>query len=160
MTRAIFHPDDDALLNYMNEDGQGIEPEYYIPSVPMVLINGADGIGTGTFMLYAAQSASDGAGWSTAIPNYNPVDIVNNLRRMMRGEEVERMNPWFRGYRGSLERIESDKYKVSGIYEKISDTTVEITELPIRKWTQDFKEMLEECTSGTDKVPATIKVSP
>lgn len=47
MTRAIFHPDDDGLLNYMVEDGVGIEPEYYLPTVPLVLINGADGIGTG-----------------------------------------------------------------------------------------------------------------
>jgi DNA topoisomerase-2 len=60
---------------------------------------------------------------------------------------------------GEIERIEPDKYKASGIIEKISDTCLEITELPIRKWTQDFKEMLEEMTSGTEKVKATIKVS-
>lgn len=60
--------------------------------------------------------------------------------------------------KGSIERTEADKYKISGIVEKINDTTLEITELPIRRWTQDFKEMLEEMTSGTDKVPATIKV--
>lgn len=35
---------------------------------------------------------------------------------------------------------------------------MEITELPIRKWTQDFKEMLEELTTGTDKTPSTVKV--
>jgi len=55
--------------------------------------------------------------------------------------------------------VEHDKYKVSGIMEKVDDTTLEILELPIRKWTQDYKEMLEEYTTGTDKVPATIKVS-
>jgi DNA topoisomerase-2 len=77
----------------------------------------------------------------------------------MKGEEVEKMTPWFRGFKGSIERTEADKYKISGIIEKIDDTTIEITELPIRKWTQDFKEMLEEMTSGTDKVPSTIKVS-
>ncbi|KAK8864520.1 hypothetical protein IAR55_001770 [Kwoniella newhampshirensis] len=142
ITRAIFHPADDGLLNYMTEDGMTIEPEYYLPTVPLVLINGADGIGTG---------------WSTAIPSYNPVDVVVNLRRMMRGEEPEKMSPWFRGFKGSIERIEQDKYKVSGIVEKIADTTLEITELPVRKWTQDFKEMLEEMTNGTDKVQATIK---
>ncbi|RSH87226.1 DNA topoisomerase 2 [Saitozyma podzolica] len=134
MTRAIFHPADDGLLNYQIEDGMGIEPEYYLPTVPLVLINGADGIGTG---------------WSTAIPNYNPVDIVDNLRRMMKGEEPEKMNPWFRGFK--------DKYKVSGVLDKVDDHTVEITELPIRKWTQDFKEMLEELTTGTDKTPSTVK---
>ncbi|WRT66491.1 uncharacterized protein IL334_003450 [Kwoniella shivajii] len=142
MTRAIFHPADEGLLNYLIEEGMGIEPDYYLPTVPLVLINGADGIGTG---------------WSTSIPNYDPVQIVENLRRLMRGEEQERMNPWFRGFKGSIERIEQDKYKVSGIIEKLDEKTIEITELPIRKWTQDFKEMIEEMTTGTDKVPATIK---
>ncbi|ORY32816.1 DNA topoisomerase [Naematelia encephala] len=142
ITRTIFHPADEGLLNYLTDDGMGIEPEVYLPTVPMVLINGADGIGTG---------------WSTSIPNFNPVDVVDNLRRMMAGQEPEKMHPWFRGFKGSIERVEADKYKVSGTIEKISDTTVEITELPVRKWTQDYKEMLEEMTTGTDKVPATVK---
>ena len=47
ITRTIFHPADDALLNYTYEDGAKIEPEYYLPTVPLVLINGAEGIGTG-----------------------------------------------------------------------------------------------------------------
>ena len=177
MTRAIFHPDDDALLNYMIEDGMGIEPEYYLPTLPMILVNGADGIGTGLSSSCAEPLVkyAERVGWSTAIPNFNPVDIVENLRRMMHGEEPEKMNPWFRGFKvgtgtpmsssahgqGSIERMEADKYKVSGIIEKIDDKTVEITELPIRKWTQDFKEMLEEFTTGVDnKVQPTVKVCP
>ena len=103
------------------------------------------------------------------------MDVVDNLKRMMRGEEPEKMSPWFRGfrvrvhhmvtcvllikYKGPIERVEQDKYKVSGIIEKISDNTIEITELPIRKWTQDFKEMLEEYTTGSEKVPSTVRVS-
>ena len=55
MTRAIFHPADEGLLNYLIEDGMGIEPEYYLPTVPLVLINGADGIGTGSCCLGAAD---------------------------------------------------------------------------------------------------------
>lgn len=55
LARTIFHPHDDPLLNYLNDDGQSIEPEWYIPILPMLLVNGGDGIGTG---------------WSTAIPNY------------------------------------------------------------------------------------------
>lgn len=45
--RAIFHPDDDALLTYLEDDGRSIEPEYYMPVLPLILVNGADGIGTG-----------------------------------------------------------------------------------------------------------------
>jgi DNA topoisomerase-2 len=136
ITRTIFNKSDDAILNYLVEEGQSIEPEYYLPTVPMVLVNGADGIGTG---------------WSTSIPNYNPRDIVDNLRRLMNGEELEKMTPWFRGFNGTIERIDADKYKVSGTATKIDDKTIEITELPVRKWTQDFKDMLEEMTSGAKK---------
>jgi DNA topoisomerase-2 len=60
---------------------------------------------------------------------------------------------------GSIERIEQDKFKVGGIIEKVDDTTLDILELPVRKWTQDFKEMIEEMTTGVEKVPAIIKVS-
>ncbi|KAJ1930877.1 DNA topoisomerase 2, partial [Linderina macrospora] len=82
ITRSIFHKNDDSLLVNLNDDGKVVEPRWYIPVIPMVLVNGADGIGTG---------------WSTSIPNYNPTDIINNIRRMMRGEEPEIMVPWYRG---------------------------------------------------------------
>lgn len=42
----------------------------------MVLVNGCDGIGTG---------------YSTFVPNYNPREIVDNLRRLMNGLEVMEM---------------------------------------------------------------------
>jgi len=61
----------------------------YVPIVPMVLINGASGIGTG---------------WSSTVPNYNPRDVVENIRRLMKDEELETMHPWWRGFRGDLER--------------------------------------------------------
>ncbi|QRV76148.1 DNA topoisomerase 4 [Ceratobasidium sp. AG-Ba] len=143
MTRAIFHQSDDALLNYLKDDNDSIEPEWYMPVVPLVLINGADGIGTG---------------WSTSIPNYNPIDIVENLRRLMRGEPLEPMTPWYRGFKGSIEKFAEDKYKVSGIIER-TNTGVDIKELPIRTWTQDYKEQIEEWVMGTEKVPQMVKAS-
>ena len=72
VTRYLFHEDDDPLLNYLEEEGQSIEPNYYLPIIPLSLVNGAEGIGTG---------------WSTNIPCHNPRDIVKNLQRMMRGED-------------------------------------------------------------------------
>ena len=92
LARTIFHPHDDPLLNYLHDDGQSIEPgrkrktfiwiEWYVPILPMILVNGGDGIGTG---------------WSTAIPNYNPKDIVKNIYHLMRDEDLEPMHPWYRG---------------------------------------------------------------
>lgn len=87
ITRTIFHPHDDPILRYQIEDDMSIEPEYYLPTVPLVLIDGADGIGTG---------------WSTYVPNYNPIDIVDNLRRLMQNEQLEAMTPWYRGFKVRL----------------------------------------------------------
>ncbi|PWZ27424.1 DNA topoisomerase 2 [Zea mays] len=87
ITRTIFPKDDDILLNYLNEDGQSIEPTWYMPILPMVLVNGSEGIGTG---------------WSSYIPNYNPRDILANLRRLLNGESTVPMHPWYRGFKVSI----------------------------------------------------------
>jgi DNA topoisomerase-2 len=82
-------------------------------------------------------------GWSTTIPCYNPVDIVENLRRLMRGEEMVEMLPWWRGFNGTIKKVGEHRYDVTGVARKVNDTTVEIKELPIHKWTQTYKAELE-----------------
>ncbi|EIN13330.1 type II DNA topoisomerase [Punctularia strigosozonata HHB-11173 SS5] len=128
IARAIFHQQDDPLLNYLKDDNDPIEPEWYMPVLPLVLINGAEGIGTG---------------WSTSIPSYNPVDIVENIRRLMRGEEMVPMMPWWRGFRGTVKKVSENRFDVTGVIRKKDETTIEITELPIHKWTQNYKAELE-----------------
>ncbi|KAG2160244.1 DNA topoisomerase [Suillus bovinus] len=128
LSRAVFNPADAPLLTYLKEDSDWIEPEYYMPVIPLILVNGAEGIGTG---------------WSTTIPCYNPVDIVDNLRRLMAGEDMVTMLPWWRGFKGTIKKVGDHKYDVTGIVRKINDTTVEVTELPIHKWTQSYKAELE-----------------
>ncbi|KAG1746828.1 DNA topoisomerase [Suillus lakei] len=128
LSRAVFNPADAPLLTYLKEDNDWIEPEYYMPVIPLVLVNGTEGIGTG---------------WSTTIPCYNPVDIVDNLRRLMAGEEMVPMLPWWRGFKGTIKKVGDHKYDVTGFARKVNDTTVEVTELPIHKWTQNYKAELE-----------------
>jgi len=136
ITRQIFNPNDDNLLNYLDDDGQSIEPTWYVPIVPTVLINGAQGIGTG---------------WSTYIPTYNPQDIVDNLRRLLKKEEVVPMHPWYRDFKGKIEEAGPGRYKVTGIWNKVDDTTLEVTELPIESWTQNYKEFLEDLVEDKKK---------
>ena len=144
ITRTIYHPADDALLTYLNDDGQNIEPEWYMPTVPLVLLNGSEGIGTG---------------WSSNVPNYNPKDVLANLRRRLAGEEYVPMYPWYRGFTGTItpEDANKNRFKCAGIYRQIDEKTWEITELPIKTWTSPYKEALEERITGTEKVPATIR---
>ena len=97
----------------------------------MSLVNGAEGIGTG---------------WSTYIPGYNPRDIAANLSKMMKGEPYVPMAPWYKGFTGTIELTagSSKNYTVKGVYNVLSDDELEITELPIGKWTRDYKNFLEE----------------
>jgi DNA topoisomerase II len=134
ITRVIFHPDDDALLEYLEDDGQIIEPEYYVPILPMVLVNGSEGIGTG---------------WSSSIPTYNPREIIANLRRMIKNQEPQDMKPWYRGFTGTIQDKEgTSNFTVTGTIEAQDDQTVVISELPIGKWTTDYKQYLESVLIG------------
>lgn len=127
ITRRIFHPADENIYNYLEDDEATVEPEWYVPILPMILVNGAEGIGTG---------------WSTNIPSYNPVDIVENIRRLMNSEEMAPMTPWFRGWTGAMEPMPDNKFKASGIINQIDDTTLEITELPPHTWTINMRDFL------------------
>lgn len=142
LAEHIFNPNDTPLLNTLYDDNQKIEPEYYVPLIPMVLVNGADGIGTG---------------WMTKIPNYNPRDIVDNLRRMIDGDDPFPMKPWYKNFRGEIEDIGAGRYACSGELSIISNKTIEITELPIGTWTQNYKEStMELYLNGNDKQPQLI----
>eukprot|EP01054_Gregarina_sp_Poly1_P001148 Gregarina_sp_Poly_1__1147@NODE_127_length_13318_cov_461_829220_g113_i0_p1_GENE_NODE_127_length_13318_cov_461_829220_g113_i0NODE_127_length_13318_cov_461_829220_g113_i0_p1_ORF_typecomplete_len1054_score202_96DNA_topoisoIV/PF00521_20/8_4e121TOPRIM_C/PF16898_5/5_2e50Toprim/PF01751_22/2_2e19BBIP10/PF14777_6/0_82_NODE_127_length_13318_cov_461_829220_g113_i0750910670 len=128
--RALFVSSDDDLLTYNKEEGRVIEPKWYVPVIPLVLVNGAEGIGTG---------------WSSSVPNYNPRDIIQNIRRFIHGEPLEPLKPWYRGFRGRIEKQTNGRgFESSGIITKIDDETLEISELPVRQWTQPYKEMLED----------------
>ncbi|TRY52237.1 DNA topoisomerase 2 [Cryptosporidium tyzzeri] len=193
-TRYIFPEADDPLLTYLYDDGQQIEPLYYVPIIPMILVNGTDGIGTG---------------WSSSVPNYNPKDIIMNLKRMLKGEMMVPMTPWYKSFKGKIFPIKQKSkknsanngsgnnsrkkitinsfnnesnssiligsqvdaedddpqqiqrtsnmgngiieetlelganYETFGNWYKKNEETLVITELPVRRWTQDYKEWLE-----------------
>ncbi|CAM9234820.1 unnamed protein product [Ectocarpus fasciculatus] len=143
ITRCIFHPDDDALLNYLDDDGQSIEPEYYVPIIPMVLVNGSEGIGTG---------------WSSSVPTYNPRDLMMALRSMIANNGVfdqyeanVDLKPWYRGFEGAVvAKTGKDfgSYSVSGVIEQLDECTVVISELPAGKSTMDYKAFLESVLIG------------
>jgi DNA topoisomerase-2 len=133
ITNILFNKDDIPLLKRNEDDGELIEPVFYMPVVPIILVNGTVGIGTG---------------WSTNIPQFNPLDVVNNIRNLMKGEELLAMNPWYRGFTGSIVRISSNKWLSKGVYKILNNNTLEISELPIGYWTSDFKELLDMYEKG------------
>jgi len=136
ITRTIFHPDDDQLLNYLDDDGKSIEPQFYMPVIPLVLVNGSDGIGTG---------------WSSNTPQFSAREIIANLRRMIGNEPITPLTPSYEGYHGDIIAEDGKRagcFKVHGKITRTDDTTIVITELPIKKWTQDYKVFLETMMSA------------
>ena len=87
LTSIIYNEEDNDNLNYLDDDGFSIEPERFVPLLPMILINGSKGIGTG---------------WSTDIPQYNPRDIVNCINKLLNNEPLEELVPWYRNYEGKF----------------------------------------------------------
>ena len=125
--RKLFDPKDDAILNYLDDDGRSIEPEFYMPTLPMVLVNGTEGIGTG---------------FSCYVPPFNPRDIKENIKKILSGEEPVPMKPWFRGFKGKVFRDEGGLWVSEGIW-RDTGSRLKVTELPPGRWTQDYKEYLD-----------------
>jgi DNA topoisomerase-2 len=136
LTRLIFRQEDDAVLSYINDDGQMVEPVFYAPAIPMVLVNGSKGIGTG---------------FSTDVMPHNPLQIIAYIRAMLASTPTAdrpAIEPYFKGFKGTIRNIAATtvppKYLIKGAYEIVSDRKVRITELPIGTWTDDYKQFLEK----------------
>ncbi len=147
LTRSIFPVADDKILNYLNDDGQIVEPLFYAPIIPMILVNGTKGIGTG---------------FSTEVLSYNPLNIIDYLNVKLKKTEENKLYPefvpYYEGFAGSISKINDTRYLVKGVYQKMGVDKIRVTELPVGYWTEDFKEYLESLTETTDK--AGKKVTP
>ena len=139
LTPIIFNSADIPLLNNLLDDGMPIEPEFYVPIIPMILVNGSEGIGTG---------------WSTKVPSFNPLEIIDNLVCMINNKPTYEMTPWWYGFTGSINKLTSTSYEVKGNWQ-IKDNKLIITELPVGEATCTYKEFLEKLLLG---VPAKVPV--
>ena len=124
----LYPPVDFNLLDYTEDDGNKVEPKYYVPIIPMVLVNGMTGIGTG---------------FSTSIPKFNPKEIVDNIKRKLNGEDYVEMKPWIKNFKGAIMKVKDTEYLSKGKYEILTPTSIRITELPVGKWTDDYKNFLD-----------------
>lgn len=133
ITPYIFNSNDTPLLNFLNDDGHQIEPEWYMPVIPLILVNGCEGIGTG---------------YSTYIPPHNPSDIITNILRVMDDKQTLPMKPYFKGFSGEVVELGDGSYITKGKWERLSDFQIKITELPVGTWVTPYKEFLETLIEG------------
>lgn len=135
IARQMIRKEDDAVLTYMEDDGEKVEPETYMPCIPLLLANGALGIGTG---------------YSTTVLPYNPTDLVAVLRARLNGLNTlaeTTLTPWWYGFKGRVSGSADGKtWMTKGVYEFADDDAciIRITELPVGTWTEDYKNFLEQ----------------
>jgi DNA gyrase/topoisomerase IV subunit A len=136
--RQIFSKADDLILEYNVSNGMKVEPKYLIPILPITLVNGAQGMGTGH---------------ATDICLYNPVEVRKMILDMLNGKEVVQhtLVPWWKGYTGEVARDDdTGQVTTTGKYEikRGRTLTIKITELPVwttgEAYTSFLKELIEK----------------
>ena len=141
LATKVYREEDNAILHYLDDDGVPVEPDYYIPIIPMVLLNGALGIGTG---------------FSTNVPCHNPSDVIAMCLALIQALDeaggdasviqtapLPEIRPWYMGFQGDIQPGGKDGTFVSrGKYRFLDDNTIEVTELPVGTWTEDYKDNL------------------
>jgi DNA topoisomerase-2 len=115
------------------DEGNEIEPQFFLPVIPTVLLNGTSGIAVG---------------FATNILNRNPIDLIDSCLRVLDGRKVGTLLPWWRDYHGQVSQVEgSNQYVMRGSYRVVNTTTVEITELPpsitFQKYEAHLNSLLE-----------------
>ena len=130
---VLFNKDDLPLLHYLDDDGQSIEPKFFVPTLPLVLINGTEGIGTG---------------FSTKIPCFNPDDLKYCLEKLVEDEkyEIPELTPWYSGFKGTIQKINDNKWITYGKY-IIEENIIKVTEIPIGESIENYKQYLEKLES-------------
>ena len=130
--KLIFNKDDNFQLNFLNDDGFFIEPEYYLPIVPMLLINGSEGIGSG---------------YSTFIPKFKLKDVKNSILNKLENDKFINLEPGYENFKGTIKKIDRTTYQSIGSY-KLENNKIFITELPIGYWTEDYKGFLDNLSDS------------
>ena len=138
ITRTIFRIHDDKVLRYLEDDGTPVEPDWYAPIIPMILVNGSKGIGTG---------------FSCDIPPFNPTQIIQYMQAKIAGNPTNLIDidVYYEGFKGEVRKVDDRRYLIKGKCTVIDEKRVHISELPIGTWSDDYKEYLETLIDGDGK---------
>jgi DNA topoisomerase-2 len=132
---AKLHPNfrliykDFELLENRIEEGQEIEPEYFLPIVPTIILNGSSGIAVG---------------FATNILNRNPKTVIKACLALLNGKRMPPLPPWINEFNGTFQRHPDNPktWKISGSCKVLNTTTVKVTEIPPHFTYEKYEELL------------------
>jgi DNA topoisomerase-2 len=128
--RLYFRKEDDIILEHLFEDDFKIEPNFFVPILPGVLLNNSLGIGTG---------------FASTILSRDPKELAKYIKAKLSGSSKKfQLLPHFRGFKGSVTRLDDNKYQIKGSISRINATQVKITELPVGMYLDDIKKQLNK----------------
>lgn len=122
----LYSKKDAAILDHLQDEGKMIEPDRYLPIIPMILVNGTSSIATA---------------WSSNIPCFNPLDLIRWLKmRLQDSTNLIRLNPWYRGFTGVIEVIDRSKKGVKTVLQPTEDTAENGKEVELKEGDDDVDE--------------------
>ena len=122
---------DFELLTYKEEEGCVIEPHYFLPIIPTVLINGSMGVAVG---------------FSSNILNRDPLDIINACESILKNKKYSIIKPQIQGFTGQFinDPENPKRWIISGIFNITNTSTVKMLELPPSMTYEKYESILDE----------------
>lgn len=126
---TFFNKEDQEIVEPLYDDGDEIEPKYYIPILPMLLVNGADGVGNG---------------FKSVILPYSVKDVAKACREVSKHGKVKtKLKPCINGWNGTIEKVDR-QIILTGVLKVVHSTKIEITELPPSYDNEKYKKILND----------------
>lgn len=122
----LYPPTDFPVLTRSKVDGNEVEPTEPIPIIPMVLVNGVCGLGTG---------------WVSDIPQHNPLDLITIVKKKLNSMQYETPKAWTKGHTGMYMQNDG-KLQSNGVWEE-EGSTLTIHDLPVGVWTEKIETQLK-----------------
>lgn len=156
--RKIFRPEDDYILQSQQFEGDKIEPKYYLPILPMLLVNGSNGLAIG---------------FAQNILPRNPIDIIKYINKKLTNKNSKnKLLPYWRGFKGRIEEKEKGVYDIYGCIDIQKGKGI-ITEIPIGMGYKRYINILDslveknvinsyrdKCDTYTDEILFEVKFNP
>jgi len=117
---SLFHTDDSNILISQEFEGDIIEPQFYVPIIPLLLVNGSVGISTGFAQKILPRNYEE-------LIDY----ILHKLDNKKQYKIEEKLLPFYKGFKGSIKKIDDSSFEIWGKLDRVDQTTIKITELPV-----------------------------